>query len=133
MKHEYHTKIRFGDTDAAGIMYYPNFYRRMDESTHELFGAAGYSVSVLQSKEDIILPILEASCQFHEPLYFEDRATICSEVTKVDRKVFRIDHTFKKGDRLIAEGYEVRAWTSVKENIPKAIPIPDHIKTILKS
>ena len=30
---DYRFKIRFGDTDAAGIVFYPNYYRWMDEAT----------------------------------------------------------------------------------------------------
>ena len=34
---EYSFQVRWGDTDAAGIVYYPNFYKWMDEATHEYF------------------------------------------------------------------------------------------------
>lgn len=28
---EYRVKVHWGDTDAAGIVFYPNYYKWMDE------------------------------------------------------------------------------------------------------
>lgn len=33
----YTFKVRWGDTDPAKIVFFPNFYRWMDEATHEFF------------------------------------------------------------------------------------------------
>lgn len=34
---------------------------------------------------------------------------------------------FFKNEKMVAEGYGIRAWTSFKEK-PKAHPIPNHIR-----
>ena len=36
---DYSFKVRWGDTDAAGIVFYPNFYKWMDEATHEFLAS----------------------------------------------------------------------------------------------
>ncbi|WP_181351196.1 thioesterase family protein [Thalassobacillus sp. CUG 92003] len=131
MEHIYDIKVRFGDTDAAGIVFYPNFYKWQDQSTHELFEAAGFRVSRLQLEEQIITPLLEAFCQFKKPLFFEDKVSIHSEVKEVNNKVFRVEHHFMKGEQSVAEGYELRAWTSTTGDRPKAVPMPEHIKEVL--
>ena len=124
---EYHLKVRFGDTDAAGIVFYPNFYKWMDEATHEYFTAIGFPTSILKREQNIATPLLEAHCVFKSALFFEDEIKVISEVVEVRGKVFKLSHQFVRGDQIVAEGYEVRAWTSF-EGKPKALPIPDEVK-----
>jgi 4-hydroxybenzoyl-CoA thioesterase len=130
MKNVYPFKVVWGDTDAAGIVFYPNFYRWMDQASHELLRAAGFPIAKLQD-ENIITPLLEAFCQFKSPLMYDDEVAVHSEVAEVHNKVFKIKHTFKKGDVIVAEGHEIRAWTSVAEERPKAVPVPENVKSVL--
>jgi 4-hydroxybenzoyl-CoA thioesterase len=124
---EYPFKVRWGDTDAAGIVFYPNFYKWMDEATHAYFTAIGFPTSTLYAEQQIATPLLEANCQFKSPLLFEDDVIVHSTVKEMSKKVFKISHQFIKDERIVAEGYEVRAWTSFKEK-PKAYPIPDYVR-----
>ncbi len=127
MQTEYPFQVRWGDTDAAGIVFYPNFYKWMDDATHAYLTAIGCPSSQLFAKQQIGVPLLEANCVFKRPLLFEDRVIVQSFVEELQTKVFKIKHVFKKNDQIVAEGYEVRAWTSFKEK-PKAQPIPDDIR-----
>ena len=124
---EYLFKVRFGDTDAAGIVFFPNFYKWMDEAAHEFFTELGHSTSELLSKEKISMPLLDSKCEFKKPLFFEDEVIVKTEVVELHNKVFKLSHTFFRGDLLVAEGYTLRAWTSFKEQ-PKAIVIPDYMR-----
>jgi 4-hydroxybenzoyl-CoA thioesterase len=124
---EYSFRVRWGDTDAAGIVFYPNFYKWMDEATHEFLAAIGLPSSTLYSEQQVSVPLLEANCQFKSPLFFEDDVIVRSSVVEMQRKVFKISHKFFKGEKMVAEGYEIRAWTSFKEK-PKAYPIPSEVR-----
>lgn len=124
---EYKFQVRWGDTDAAGIVYYPNFYKWMDEATHEYFNKIGYPSSKLYAEQQIGLPLLEAKCKFMSPLRFEEHVVVQSAVKELHNKVFKIQHVFVKGELTVAEGYEIRAWTSFKEKA-KAHPIPEDIR-----
>lgn len=124
---DYEFKVRWGDTDAAGIVFYPNFYKWMNEATHEFFAQIGLPISALFEEERIGIPLLETHCEFKSPLLCEDVVTVRSVVVEIRNKVFKVSHQFYKGEQLIAEGYEVRAWTLFKGK-PKAQPIPDDVR-----
>ncbi|WP_339164536.1 acyl-CoA thioesterase [Siminovitchia sp. FSL W7-1587] len=124
MKNIHTIKVAFGDTDAAGIVFYPNFYRWMDQAAHELVGAALMPVSKLQKEKNIILPLLETFCQFKSPLFFEDLVEVHSQIIDMKEKVFKVEHVFQRENKIVAKGYEVRAWTSIENSQPKAVPIP---------
>jgi acyl-CoA thioesterase FadM len=50
-------QVQWGDTDAAGIVFYRNFYKWMDEATHHFFAELGYPTAAL-FEQKIGLPIL---------------------------------------------------------------------------
>src|SRR3954453_19429791 len=104
---DYSFKVKWGDTDAAGIVFYPNFYKWMDEATHEFLAAIGLPSSTLYSEQQVSVPLLEANCQFKSPLFFEDDVIVRSSVVEMQRKVFKISHKFFKGEKMVAEGYEI--------------------------
>jgi 4-hydroxybenzoyl-CoA thioesterase len=129
-KTTYQYKVKWGDTDAAGIVYFPNFYKWIDQATHELFYSLGFPVSKLFGEQKIGLPLLETHCEFKTPAFFEDCLDIVTTVVEVRNKVIRFTHEFFRNETLIASGYSVRAWTSF-EGQPKAVPIPDHVRAKL--
>lgn len=123
--------VQWGETDAAGIVFYPNFYKWMDNATHELFTSIGYPTSELFNKDKVAIPILEAGCSFKRPAFFHDRIEVKTQVVEIREKVFKLEHTFIRNDVELATGYEVRAWTSFSEK-PKAIPIPKELREIME-
>jgi 4-hydroxybenzoyl-CoA thioesterase len=127
MKNEYSFQVRWGDTDAAGIVFYPNFYKWMDEATHEYLTTIGFPSSKMFAEQKMGTPLLEANCQFKRPLFFEDNVVVHGSVIELHNKVFKISHVFVRGEQTVAEGFELRAWTSFKEKA-KAQPIPDEIR-----
>ncbi|MED4601195.1 thioesterase family protein [Paenibacillus validus] len=125
-------KVRFAETDAAGIVYYPNFYKWMDQAFHEMFAAIGFPTRK-QQNESLGTPLVEAHCQFRRPLNFDDWVKVVSVVSEVKNKVFKIEHTFYLGENLVAEGYEIRAWVSLNGGKLKAEPIPEELRQRLLS
>jgi len=128
MKNVYTIKVAFGDTDAAGIVFSPNYYRWMDQATHDFISKTYISVSKLLMEENVAIPILESFCKFQSPLLFEDMVEIHTKVMELKNKVFKLQHDFVKNGEVIASGYELRAWTSKVEGKLKAVPIPREVQ-----
>src|SRR5690625_3475341 len=111
MSNVHRFKVYFGDADPAGIVFYPNYYRWMDQASHEFFNAKGLPPSKLQKDRNIIIPLVEANCKFKRALFYEDEVEIHSKVAEIKNKVLKVEHRFVRGEEEIATGYEVRIWT----------------------
>ena len=72
-------------------------------------------------------PLIEIRTQFHKPATYGQTLTVHTEITEFSRKTFTHRHQVKRGDELICEGSEVRAFCTrdPETGIVKAIPIPD--------
>src|SRR5579862_2509517 len=64
----YTRRVRFADTDVAGIVHFSNFYRFMEEAEHEYFRSLG--LKIMDYRPDGTAggwPRVRASCTFESP------------------------------------------------------------------
>ncbi|HEX2911177.1 MAG TPA: thioesterase family protein [Chloroflexia bacterium] len=127
-KHVCEFRVEWGETDTAGIIFYPNYYRWFDRATHELFRAAGMPIRDLSTHHHFGQPIIDSGCRFLAPLYYDDLVTLETVVTEVRSRTFRLEHTVKRGETVTGTGFEVRAWIALHQQsednrlVPVAIP-----------
>jgi acyl-CoA thioester hydrolase len=129
---EFQVLVNWGDTDVAGIVYYPNFFKWFDIAGHEFFRKAELAPSKLVEERSIILPMLDARCTFENALYYEDVLTIRTSVSEINNKTIKLSHDIFRGDTRAGTGYELRGWVEKQEDGKiKAVPIPDEVRHIL--
>lgn len=127
-------RVRWGDTDAAGIVFYPNYFRWFDDAAHEFLRAMGLAQEVLLQERRILVPIVETGCRFWTPVFYNDELTIQTTATEIRTRTFRLEHRVLRGEEPTGTGFEVRAWTrQPTENKGKLelVPIPDDIRALL--
>ena len=123
--------VYWGDTDKAGIVYYPNFFKWFDIAGHNFFRSCGLPPLKLEEEKQIIIPLLEAKCTFHQPLLYDDMMTIHTSAEKLSNKTITLRHRITREGESIAEGYEMRGWVLQGNGQIKAVQIPNDIRKII--
>ena len=95
-------RVEFSETDAAGIVHYSNFFRYMEACEHAFFRSLG--TSIVDKSSGIGWPRVHASCDYRNPLHFEDEFTIALCVTSKTSKSLSYEFVFEKVDTKIAQG-----------------------------
>ena len=72
----YQRTVRFGDTDAAGVVYFANVLSMCHEAYEASLAAAGMDLKGFFSGIDVALPIAHASVDFFRPIACGDRLEI---------------------------------------------------------
>jgi len=104
-------KIEWGQCDAAGIVYYPQYFSIFNESTIELFSTAGYSLRHILKEFDIVgLPMIETKANFKIPSSYGDVLEIRSRVTEWRRTSFFVAHEAYRDGAIAVEASEHRVW-----------------------
>jgi len=124
--------VHWGDTDPAGIVFYPNYFEWFDQSTRLFWDSLGLDWDSLAKKYGIVgLPIIEAKARFIAPSMFRDEIVVETHISKWNDKTFEVSHAvLNRGVRAV-EGYEIRVWAQKRPDDPsrlKAVPIPEEIK-----
>jgi YbgC/YbaW family acyl-CoA thioester hydrolase len=131
--HVTRTRVRFGETDAAGIVFYPTFFAWFDVGMSGLLRAAlGGELSGAHGRPRFPVPIVETGARFVAPLHFDDAIAIRSTVTEIGSSSLRVEHTVLRGDVECARGFEVRVLIEPGDDGGiRAAPLPPELRAAL--
>jgi 4-hydroxybenzoyl-CoA thioesterase len=131
----YAIHIGWGDCDAAGISFYPNYFAWFDAATWQIFGSAGYGAALLMNQHGIYLPLVEAHARFRRPGFLGDDLMLDSHVAEWRDRFFLVRHVARRGDELVLEGSELRCWAQRHPDDPRrfrGVPIPLEVRRALE-
>ncbi|MEE8444405.1 MAG: acyl-CoA thioesterase [Alphaproteobacteria bacterium] len=124
--------VLWTDCDPAGINFYGNYFRWMDEASYHLFKSAGLRWEEWRSRWDALgIPLIGAHADFKSPAKFGDQLDIESRVSEWGRSSFTVSHIFRDGERMTAEGWEKRVFCTGDPADPSTFasaPIPGDIR-----
>jgi len=79
-------KVRFGDIDHAGIVYYPRFLHYFHVSLEEFFGSrVGVDYATVINEHRVGFPTVHLETDFHRPLRYGEQIEIEVGVVKLGR------------------------------------------------
>jgi 4-hydroxybenzoyl-CoA thioesterase len=133
--HIHQVEVCFGDCDPAGIVFFPNFSKWMDTASLAFFMACGVPPwrELVKTRGIIGTPLLEIHTKFLKPATYGETIEVHTSVEEWSAKTFRHRHQVRRGDDLLCDGTEVRAFCMRDPANPdriKAIPIPEDIKAL---
>lgn len=99
----HYERVRFGDTDAAGIVYYANFYRWFEAGRSELMRVGGVPYAQIV-EEGLFMPVVESWCRYRTPAKYDDHLRITSWVHELKAATIVIAHQIHIDERLVCEG-----------------------------
>lgn len=106
--HRTDVKVRWGETDPMGIVFYPTYFAWFDHATHELFAASGRSLFAWLQRDGISVPIFECGARFRAPVFADDEIAVTSTAADVRSRSLRVEHVVTRADEEVATGFEVR-------------------------
>jgi YbgC/YbaW family acyl-CoA thioester hydrolase len=131
-KYTIEERVRWGDVDAAGIIFYGAYIRFFEFAETELFRDVGLPYSVMFDELDVWLPRVHLECDFHHAARLDDLLEVSVYVGRFGNKSMRLDFEVRrKGDELvIAHAHFVLA--AVRRDTFETVPVPDELKVRLK-
>src|SRR5437667_11905445 len=83
-------RVRWGDVDAAGIIFYGSYIRFFEIAETELFRAAGLPCGVVFDELNIWLPRVHLECDFHRAAQLDDLQEVSVWVRKIRTTSWRL-------------------------------------------
>jgi len=127
-KYTIEERVRWGDVDAASIIFYGAYIRFFEFAETELFRAVGLPYSVMFEELDIWLPRVHLECDFHHAAQLDDLLEVSVFVGRIGNKSMRLDFEVRrKGDEVvIAQAHFVLA--AVRRDTFETVVIPDELR-----
>jgi acyl-CoA thioester hydrolase len=121
-------KVRWSDTDPAGIIYYGQFLRFFEIAETELFREVGLPYGEVFDRLDIWLPRVQIHFDFLKPLKLDDSIIVSAYVGRFGTRslTLQFEVARKGSDQLVAKGHVILAC--VNRSSFESIPVPEEIK-----
>ena len=126
-------KIRFGDEDHAGIVYFPRFFDFFHQAFEDMFEAHGVPYRTCLDVDRVGWPAVHAQADFTSPLRFGDVLLIDVSVEKVGTSsaTFQYVGTREADGAKIVQGRTVVACIDLRTF--RSQPIPEKYRAMFRA
>ncbi len=90
--HRFELRVRYGDTDQMGWVYYGHYLRWFEIGRAEMMRALGRSYRSVEQDDGVLLPVLDARCRYFHGARYDELVTIESGVLDVGRATLRFGY-----------------------------------------
>jgi acyl-CoA thioester hydrolase len=115
-------RVRYQDTDAAGVVYYANHLAYFEVARVDLLRALGLPIGEVQ-RRGVLLPVIDAHCRYLLPALLDDLLDVYVWPTEVGHVRFAFAYEICRGDELLAVGSTLHAV--LDQSSRKAVALPE--------
>ena len=125
-------RVRFGDTDPYGALFFSALMNYFKEGVDEFIRHRGVSPTEVfrNKKEGFGLPIVHAEATYRRPVFYDDTIIVECNVTGTSEKSITFSCSAESGGEVVGEGKLV--FASISSNW-KPIPLPEKIREISRA
>jgi acyl-CoA thioester hydrolase len=129
--HSTQIRVRYGETDQMGYLYYGNYAQYFEVGRVELIRSLGTTYKDMEEKHGIWLPVVSLEQKFVRPAYYDELLTVKTEIREIP-KMFIVFHvTIYNEKNKIVNGGRVRLCF-FDALAKKTISAPDFLTEKLK-
>ncbi len=122
-------RVRYSETDQMRFAYHANYLAWFEVGRCEWLRDQGWTYRDLEERDGVMLPVIEAHCEFRVPARYDDELEIRARGTMLSPVRVRFDYEIARradGVRLAA-GRTVHASTDLAGR-PRRLPA--HVRTL---
>ncbi|MGB1102000.1 MAG: acyl-CoA thioesterase [Crocinitomicaceae bacterium] len=121
--HETKIRIRYGETDQMGYVYYGNYAQFFEIGRVESLRSLGVSYRSME-ENGIMLPVINFNVKYIKPARYDDLITIKTTLTKVPAARIEFDYEiFNKEDQLLTTAHTDLVFVKKENMRPTSAPL----------
>jgi 4-hydroxybenzoyl-CoA thioesterase len=124
-------RVRFGDCDPAGLVYYPVIFHYCHVAMEEFFAeCCGITYARLMSDERIGFPTVNVRGEFFVPLVYGDEAEIEVSVSRIGQSSVTLEYDVRRAQDGVLCARFINVHVSMNLETRRAVPIPERYRQI---
>jgi acyl-CoA thioester hydrolase len=118
-------RVYYEDTDAAGIVYYANYFRFIERGRTEFLRALGHDQNLLM-REGIAFAVRSVSAEFLKPAKLDDLLLVETEVAALGRAQLTFAQRVLRDTEVLLDAKNTRRLhrSDARQARPDATPDP---------
>lgn len=129
--HEHQKRIRYGETDQMGYLYYGNYALLFEIGRVEAIRAMGTTYKHLEEELGIMMPVISMECRYLAPAKYDELITIRTILKELPTKIIAFHHEILSEEgKVIHKGMVKLFFVDMKTNKRVSTPpfLTDKIK-----
>lgn len=124
-------RVRFGDCDPAGLVYYPVILHYCHVAMEEFFAErCGISYDELMTNERIGFPTVNVQAEFFAPLVYGDDADVEVTISRVGRSSATFSYHLKRVTDGALCASSINVQVAMNLDTRRAVPIPERYRAV---
>ena len=120
--HQTKIRVRYGETDQMGYMYYGNYAELYEVARVEMLRSLGMTYRSME-EDGIMMPVLDMKCRYIKPALYDEELTIKVILAKMPGVKIHFKYEFfNEAQEFIHEAETTLAFVDMKRNKPCAPP-----------
>lgn len=124
--HEFQKRVRYGETDQMGYLYYGNYAQYYEIGRVEMLRASGLTYREMEQERGVLMPVVSLQMRYVRPAYYDELLTIRTTLRKLPEKFITFEVEIFNENRKLVNGGSVRLCF-VDSNSSKTIPAPEFL------
>ncbi len=132
LTHEFKKRVRYGETDQMGFLYYGNYAQYYEIGRVEFLRNLGLTYKSLERDYGVMMPVKNMEVRYLRPAEYDDLLTIRTTLKDLsDKDIFFYVEILNEAGKIV-NGAKVRLMF-IDAKTKKSIPTPEILKEKLTS
>lgn len=124
-------RVYYEDTDAAGVVYYANYFKFCERARTEWLRAIGFSNSAMLEERGLVFVVRAVKGDYLAPAMLDDALQVVSTLDKLGGASIVFGQRVLRGEQLLFDAQIVIACIDLRAR--RASPIPDDVRQQLQA
>lgn len=129
--HDYQKRVRYGETDQMGYLYYGNYAQYYEIGRVEMLRSLGLTYKAMEEVHGILMPVMSLQMRYVRPAYYDELLTIRTALRELPAKtiVFHVE-IFNEKMKLVNGGSVKLCFVDASTNT--TVPTPNFLMEKLR-
>ncbi len=130
--HEYQKRVRYGETDQMGYLYYGHYAQYYEIGRVEMLRSCGLTYREMELEHGIMMPVVSLQMRFVRPAYYDELLTIRTTLRRLPDRFITFEVEIFNPDGKLVNGGSVRLCF-VEKASGRTVSAPEFLLDKLRS
>ncbi len=103
--HQTKVRVRYGETDQMGYLYYGNYALYYEVGRVEMLRALGMTYRMMEEELKVMMPVMTLNVRYTRPVFYDDLITVQTTIKEIpERSIIFHMELFNESGKLVNGG-----------------------------
>ena len=131
MEHSFTKRVRYGETDQMGYLYYGNYAQLYEIGRAEMIRSIGLSYKDMEKEHGIMMPVISMNSRFVRPAHYDELLTIKTTLRHLPEEYITFFHEIYNEQNKLVNGGSVKLCF-VESASGRRVAVPEYLRKALE-